>query len=243
MKKRNHHPQNPNNRSLVDLISFKNKVELPSSKGSIIYINQYNDFWSWKISVEQHNRGHILDTVHLDDTCKKLLGILPRWQTYRGIKCNYGKRLPKALAGISDAYNEIRQHSLLEFHLIPDATLRFIWEVLGRVKEEFGDTQANQDYFIIAVCKPLMFLWGQTLAFDSINRINIRKDVSLKLTNRLHSGSRWTYSQWKCAMQDFQKELLQNPEIISHCQSHSRQAFGCDSIVPYGRYLDLYYYY
>jgi len=227
----------------VDLISFKSKVELPSNKGSIIYINQYNDFWTWKISVEKQNRGHILDTVHLDDTCKKLLEILPRWQTYRGVKCNYEKRLTMALARISDAYNEIRQHSLLEFHQIPDATLRFIWDVLGRVKEELGDRRVNQDYFIIAVCKPLMFLWGQTLAFDSINRINIRKDASLKLTSHLQSGSRWTYSQWKSVMWDFQKELLQNPEVINHCQFHSYQVFGSDSIVPYGRYLDLYYYY
>jgi len=179
----------------------------------------------------------------LDDACKRLLGILPRWQTYRGVKCNYEKGLPIALSRIFDAYNEIRRYSLLEFHQIPDATLRFIWDVLGRVKEESGKRRANQDYFIIAVCKPLMFLWGQTLAFGSINRINIRKDASLQLTNRLQRGSRWTYSQWKAVMQDFQRELLQNPEIISHCQSHSRRVFGSDSIVPYGRYLDIYYYY
>ena len=227
----------------MDLISFKNKVEVPSNKGSINYINQYNDFWNWKISVEQHNYRHILDAVHLDDTCKRLLEILPRWQTYRGVKCNYEEGLPMALARISDAYNELRQHSLLELRQVSDATLRYIWDVLGRVKEELGNRRVNQDYFIIAVCKPLMFLWGQTLAFDSINRMNIRKDDSLRLTDRLESGSRWTYSQWKSVMQDFQRELLQSPEIINHCQSHSRRVFGSDSFVPYGRYLDLYYYY
>lgn len=227
----------------MDLTSFKNKVELPSNKGGIIYVDQYNDFWSWKISVEQHNRGYILDTVHLDDTCKKLLGILPRWQTYRGVKCDYEKRLPTALRQIADAYSEIKRYSLLEFNRIPDDPLKFIWDTLGSVKERSGVKQGDLNYFIIAVCKPLMFLWGQTLAFDSINRKNIRKDNSLRLSIALSTASRWTYSDWKTVMLDFQKELLQNPQIIEYCQLHSFSVFGSNSIIAYGRYLDLYYYY
>lgn len=227
----------------MDLTSFRNKVELLSNKASVTYINEYNDFWTWKISVERYRHGHILDTNNIDVTCKRLLAILPGWQTYRGVKCSYEKELPIALGGISDAYNQIRQYSLLEFHQIPDEPLRFIWDALGCVKEEFGIRRANLDYFIISVCKPLMFLWGQTLAFDSINRINIRKDSSLRITNTFPSTSRWTYSCWKAVMQDFQRELLKRPEIVNYCRSHSYLVFGANSIIPYGRYLDIYYYY
>ena len=227
----------------MDLISFRNKVELPSNKESIKYINQYTGFWTWKTSVERHSYSHILDKDHRDETCKRLLAILPGWQTYRGVKCNYEKELPMALGKISDAYNQIRRYSLLEFHQIPDELLRFIWSALGCVKEEFGNRRVDLDYFIIAVCKPMMFLWGQTLAFDSLNRVNIRKDISLQLTHTLQNMSRWTYSYWKAIMQDFQRELLRKPEIINYCQSNSHIVFGSNSIVPYGRYLDIYYYY
>jgi len=227
----------------MDLVGFKYKVELSINKDSASYITQYNDFWKWKISVERHSKGHILDAEHMDYTRKRLMAILPGWQTYRGAKCSYEKELPIALGRIVDAYNEIKQYSLLEFHKVPDDLLRFVWDTLGRVKEDSGVSRTDLDYFVIAVCKPLMFLWGQTLAFDSINRININKDRSLQFTLQLLRRSRWTYSYWKSVMQDFQRELLQKPDIIDYCKSHSCRVFGSNSIIPYGRYLDLYYYY
>ena len=227
----------------MDITSFKNKIELIPNGRSISYIKQYNEFWVWKISVEQRSDSHILDARHVNDTCKKLVEILPRWQTYRGIKCDYEKELPLAIATISHAYNKIRQYSLLDFHQIPHESLRLIWDSLGLIKEKYGIQRPNLDYFIIAVCKPLMFIWGQTLAFDSINRINIRKDRSLEIAETPPKDSRWSYSQWETIMRDFQLELLKAPEIIDYCQSRSRQIFGTDFIVPYRRYLDLYYYY
>jgi hypothetical protein len=227
----------------MDIIHFKNTIEKqPVGKG-ILYINQYNRFWTWKISVEKRSAHHILDSKHVNDTCKKLLEILPRWQTYRGVKCDYLKELPLALSKISDAYNEIRHFSLLNFQQIPDEPLQIIWDSLGRVKENKGTKRAHLDYFIIAVCKPLMFIWGQTLAFDSINRLNIRKDKSLEVTETIHRASRWHCLNWKTIMGDFQRELLKTPEIIKYCQIHSNQVYGTDFFVPYGRYLDLYYYY
>jgi len=131
----------------------------------------------------------------------------------------------------------------LEFHRIPDDPLRLIWDTLGNVKEQIGFKRSDLKYFIIAVCKPLMFLWGQTLAFDSVNRRKIRKDNSLQLNNTLLATNRWTYSSWKIVMLDFQKVLLQKPEVIKYCQLHSFSVFGSNSIIPYGRYLDLFYYY
>ena len=227
----------------MDITSFKNKNEIPPNGRSTSYINQYNEFWAWKIGVEQKSDNSILDTRHVNDTCERLLEILPRWQTYRGIRCDYEKELPLAMTTISHAYNKIRQYSLLEFNQIPDESLRLIWECLGLVKEKHRTKRPNLDYFVIAVCKPLMFIWGQTLAFDSINRINIRKDHSFETTETPLRSSRWSYSQWKTIMQDFQLELLKVPEVIDYCQSRSRQIFGTDFVVPYGRYLDLHYYY
>jgi hypothetical protein len=234
---------NLNNRGQMDLVSLKCKVEFSINKDTAPYISQYNDFWRWKISVERDNEGHILDADHIDNTRDRLLAILPSWQTYRGVKCNYEKELPIALGRIADAYNEIKQYSLLEFHQVPEDLLRFIWDTLGRVKEKDGVGRTDLNYFIIAVCKPLMFVWGQTLAFDSINRMNINKDWSLQCINHIELRNRWTYSYWKSVMQDFQRELLQQPNIIDYCGSHSNVAFGSNSIIPYGRYLDIYYYY
>jgi len=227
----------------MDLTNFKNKLEVPPSGRSISYIKQYNEFWARKLHIEQENNHHILDTNHVKDTCVQLMKILPRWQTYRGVKCNYEKNLPLAITSISHAYNDIRRFSLLEFEQIPDDSLRFMWENLGTVKEKQCLQRPNLNYFVIAVCKPLMFIWGQTLAFDSINRINIRNDRSLQLTESPQRSSRWSFSQWKTIMRDFQSELLQSPKVIDYCRSQSLQTFGTDFIVPYGRYLDLYYYY
>lgn len=227
----------------MDLNSFRNKIETMPKGRSMSYVKQYNRFWAWKISIEQNGNNSILDTRYVNDTCHRLLEILPRWQTYRGIKCDYGRELPRAIRSISNAYNEIRQYSLLEFNQIPDNSLRLIWESLGIVKEGNKTKRPNLDYFVIAICKPLMFLWGQTLAFDSINRVNIRKDRSIVTTESPHRSSRWSYSQWKTIMQDFQLELLKGPNLIDYCQSHSRKNFGTDFAVPYGRYLDIYYYY
>jgi len=227
----------------MDLIHFRHKIEIPASEESINYINQYKTFWAWKIDVEQKSYSHILDSEHKEETSRRLLEILPSWQTYRGVQCSYRSVLPITLSEIAHAYNEIRQYSLLEFNEVPDEPLRLLWEAFGLLKEPSGRRRVNLDYFIISVCKPLMFLWGQTLAFDSRNRKNIRKDNSIQLRNYIPAASRWTYSNWKTVMQGLQRELLQKLDIIDFCQSHSYSIFGSNSIVPYGRFLDIYYYY
>jgi hypothetical protein len=229
----------------MDIISFKNRMEhLPNGRG-LSYVNQYNDFWTWKIGVEHQYRSHILDSRHVEETCTRLLKILPRWQTYRGVKCNLEKELPDALTTITVAYDLIRRYSLLEFHQIPDEPLRLIWDTLGNIKENNrpnATNETNTEHFVIAVSKPLMFMWGQTLAFDSINRINIRRDKSLLVAKDYLGANRWSYLNWKYMMLDFQGELLKHPEIIAYCEQHSLQVFS-SGFIPYGRYLDLYYYY
>ncbi len=228
---------------LTDIAVFRSKIESVSNPRIWMYLSQYNSFWTWKISVEAQSPHHILDDDHLKETSEKLLAVLPKWQTYRGVKSDYRRGLPLALSKISDAYNEIRQYSLLEFDRIPDDPLRFVWEILASVKEKQRTERSDSAHFVIAACKPLMFLWGQTLAFDSINRIRIGRDTSLQVTRKGLESNRWTYSRWKDLMQDFQRALQQRPDIINFCRSYSSQLFGSDIMVPYGRYLDLYYYY
>lgn len=227
----------------MDFKSFKTKIELINNNHTSLYMAQYNDFWKWKIAVEKDGKSHILDSEHIAITSNKLISVLPIWQTYRGIKCDYKTELPISLSRISTAYGQIRHYSLLEFNQVPDELLVQIWHELGRVKERFGNRRADFDYYIIAVCKPLMFIWGQTLAFDSENRRNIKKDYSLRLITASSSLARWKFLQWKETMHSFRDELVNRPYIIDFCQREAYRTFGLKSIVPYGRFLDLYYYY
>jgi hypothetical protein len=139
----------------MNLDRFKKKMQ---SKDYMTYRSQYNSFWQWKICVEESGKNNILDDRHRAATCRKLLDILPGWQTWRGAECDYESVFPVALSNIADCYDEIRQYSLLNFNEIPDKLLEEIWHELGRVKEEFGTRRIKGDYFIISVCKPLMFL-------------------------------------------------------------------------------------
>jgi hypothetical protein len=198
----------------------------------------YNDFWNWKIGVEIGVRGHILDDKHKDEACRRLLNILPSWQTYRGVKCNYKKWLPASLSRIADAYENVRKYSLLDLDKIPREPLELIWHELGRVKTQSGNRNAQGRYFVIAVCKPLMFIWGQTPPFDSRNRSHIIREKLYKLSY----GGRWLFDWWYLILKDFQRDLLQSPTVIHYCQSKAKQIYGSVSIIPYGRFFDIYYY-
>jgi hypothetical protein len=223
----------------MNLASFKKKIE---SKGYMTYRSQYNSFWEWKIGVEKDGKSHILDDEHRANACSRLLDILPGWQTWRGTECDYSSVFPVALSNISGDYDQIRQYSLLNFNQIPDKPLKAIWHELGRVKEKSGIGRIRGDYFIISICKPLMFLWGQTLAFDSKTRKTIRADHSLTLTTSIPRGSRWEFSQWKAIVNDFQRELSSKLEITQFLEQKAIEVFNSNLIVPYGRYLDIYYF-
>lgn len=216
----------------MNLKSFKGEIE-SYSKNYMTYDSQYNDFWKWKIHIEEGGKGHILDGNHRDDACSKLLDILPGWQTWRGVECDYMKMLPVALSNTANAYDQIRNYSLLDFDKIPDEPLELIWHELGRVKTESGDRREGGDYLVISICKPLMFLWGQTPPFDSRNR---DKMYLFPL------GARWDFEWWKEALGDLQKELLRHTKVVSYCREKAVEIYGSDYVIPYGRFLDIYYY-
>jgi len=215
---------------------FEEIVESRFNKNSM-----YNSFWAWKLSIEANTHTHILDSKHLNDTCNCLLNILPKWQTYRGVKCDYKNVLPVSLKNIVKAYDEIRHYNLLEFDKIPQEPLQLIWHELGRVKEVGGKTRTNSDYYIIAVCKPLMFLWGQTPAFDSVNLEKMRIPSLCPLPN-IPNNTRWKFSDWYNALLELQSRLINDNKIVTYCDNKSLKVFKSIHVVPYGRYLDIYYY-
>ena len=98
--------------------------------------NSFGGFFKWKLNIE-NNYIHILDDNYIEETYNRLYKILPSWRVYRPYKFeDCFQRLKKSLKKISDAYNQIREFSLLEFSKIPTDSLKLIWDELGCVKEE-----------------------------------------------------------------------------------------------------------
>ncbi|MFO7996934.1 MAG: hypothetical protein R6U93_07360 [Dehalococcoidia bacterium] len=221
----------------MDAHSFIAKLNSPVMYPTV-YERSYNDFWEWKIEVEAGGTCHILDDRHRDDACKRLLKVLPSWKTYRRVKCDYKTWLPISLSNIVDAYDQIRKYDLLSFDRIPIAPLKLIWHELGRVKTVSYQRTQDGKYFVIAVCKPLMFIWGQTPPFDSRNRANIIKDRLYRLPN----GGRWSFDWWRLILDDLRQALLLNPSIINDCEGRANQIWKSSHIIPYGRLLDIYYF-
>lgn len=214
-----------------DIVHSKTKfASFPSH-----YMKHFDDFWKWKLKVETDNK-HILDINHRKESYRKLSYILPRWQTYRsGGNIHPLTTLKTSLEKISDAYNQIRECSLLEFNDVPRPPLELIWHELGRTKEYNGNRNDTGSYRIIAICKPLMLLWGQTLAFDS----HVREHTPWYVPK---TRSRWRFVEWKKVMEKFQESLQQDSEIVDFFKIKSLEKYGNDSFAPYGRFLDIYYY-
>ena len=80
-----------------------------------------------------------------------------------------------------------------------------------------------------------MFLWGQTVAFDSIVRDKLSQKEDI-LTDK-----KWQFEHWKEAMILLQNDLRRSPKIVRLFKNISREKYGTDLIVPYGQFIDLYY--
>jgi len=140
-----------------------------------------------------------------------------------------------SLEKICNAYNEIRTYSLLQFNDVPAEPLRLIWHELGRVKEKDGKKNDYGYYYIVSLSKHLMFLWGQALAFDS----KVRKHAAPSYG--IPRDSRWSFEDWRRVMRHFKEDLKPRSEIIDAFNKESLKRYGTDRLVPYGRFLDIYY--
>jgi len=204
--------------------------------------NDFGGFFRWKLEIEAGN-GHILDDDHRGETHDRLCEILPGWQTYRPNPSNVCLGFLKdSLRRVSNAYDQIRRHSLLEFDDIPDEPLRLIWHELGRAKENDGSRNEPGTYYIKALSVPLMLIWGQTPTFDSKVRRNFLKDFMLYPKYRFNDN-RWSFEDWQRVMRELQKDLENNAEVVDYFRRETLKRFGTDLIVPFGRFLDITYYY
>jgi len=221
--------------TVINLESFKHKLRsFPRN-----YMRDFDNFWKQKLKSESEEES-ILDDKHRKETYQKLCHILTRWQTYRGGK-NLSidrslRTLEYSLREVKNAYNKIRRCTLLDFDKIPEEPLKIIWHEFGRVKERGGERNSYGYYYIISVCKPLMLLWGQTLAFDS----HVRENAPSKY--HIPRRRRWSFEEWRSVMVKFQEDLKQDTEILDFFREISRNKYGTNSIIPYGRFLDIYYY-
>lgn len=213
---------------MIDLEEFRTKLRTR-------YMSKFDGFWRWKIKTETKGE-HILDDNYRNQACSKLWSILRGWQAYRPYDSDACLRVLKgALKKMADSYNQIRTYSLLEFDKVPDKPLNMIWHELGRVKESGGRKNKHGYYYIVSLSKHLMFLWGQTLAFDS--RVRTRMPWSFNVSR----DNRWPFEEWKRVLADVQKNLKQEPEVVAALKRESLKRYGTESIVPYGRFLDVYY--
>lgn len=200
------------------------------------YWANFDYVWKWKIKVESES-SQILDEDHRKEAYAKLSKILPRWKTYRmGDSSEPLEILKESLDAISEAYDKLRRYTLLDFENIPHETLETVWHELGRAKEKDGKRNNNGYYYIIAVTKPLLLIWGQTLAFDS----EVRKHLPKNYRIRKYS-CRWKLDEWINTMKQLSRDLNTNPRIVEWMRKESKARYGQDVIVPYGRFLDVFY--
>jgi hypothetical protein len=200
------------------------------------YANSYYGFWRRKTQIELEG-GSILDKEHLTITFRLLSKAMKSWQAYRpmsAVLCL--QRLENKLPDIIQPYEKIRGFSLLDFDKAPSDELKTLWNKLGCVKEDDGAENNPPVYFAVAITKPLMFLWGQTPAFDEYvrNRMPVMNSSGLE-TNR------WSFSMWYGAMRWFQDWLRNQPEFLSYAREISAEEFGSKNSVPFGQFIDLNY--
>jgi len=203
--------------------------------------NDFGGFFRWKLSIETEN-SHILDDIYRGETYRRLCRILPRWQAYRPVDSSIClNRLETSLERMSQAYNHIRNCTLLALDKVPNDQLRIIWDELGSIKEDKGEANSSSTYSVKATTTPLMLLWGQTLTFDSNVRRNFLEDFPMYPKHLF--ANNWSFENWKKAMKRVQEDLKSSPEVENYFRMESLEKLGTDSCVPYGRFLDIHYYY
>jgi len=201
------------------------------------YMANFDYVWEWKIKVESKSSAQILDADHRKEAHARLSKILPKWQTYRmGDSSEPLEIMKESLATISEAYDQLRNYTLLDFDSIPRETLETVWHELGRAKEKDGRKNKNGYYYIIAVTKPLMLIWGQTLAFDS----HVRKHLAKNYRIPKYSW-KWKLDEWINTMKQLSRDLKTDQRIVDLMRKESKARYEQDVIVPYGRFLDIYY--
>ena len=218
---------------MIDIEEFRSRIDSFPRK----YMRNFDYVWKWKTKIESSGSANILDNKHRGEIYRRLCTILPRWQTYRnGDNANSLGTLKESLANISAVYNQLRTYTMLDFDSIPFETLETSWHELGRVKEYDGKRTKYGYYSVISVCKPLLLIWGQTLAFDSF----VRKHIPRSYRAPRYSN-RWSLDEWMKVMREFSECLKKDQRILKFIGNESEERYGKNTIIPYGRFFDIYY--
>ena len=221
---------------LLDLTQYDRKYQLFIKKDSKNFPYTYNEFWKWKVKIEAEDAS-ILDREYITETYDRLSQTLKLWQWHRPYTFSkLEERLKDALESIREPYNHIKQYSLLDFPAVPYQPLEEVWHELGRIKETDGKRKRSGYYLVMGITKALMFLWGQTLAFDT----DVRKHMPNFNRSDVKHG-RWTYGLWRTVMLKLQTSLKKQPKLIEHLNNLSLREYGETKVIPYGQFLDLYY--
>ncbi len=191
------------------------------------------EFWKRKSEIEKTG-DNILSNKYIGETYNRLARTLIYWQWSRPYSFNqFAPALRASLQNIAVTYKNLRKYSLLDFSKIPEDELRLIWNELGAVKD--GGKNEGEYYLVMAATKPLMFLWGQTLAYDSVVR-----RLMPKLGHTGLSYCSWDFQKWKKVTASFSDLLIDKPELVQTIKKLSIKLYGADSNVPYGQFLDAY---
>jgi hypothetical protein len=213
---------------------YKIRFEIFKKLDSLTYPFTFGEFWRRKLALENETKS-ILDTGNLEPTYNKLSITLRKWRWARPYSlARLSKGLSLSLHNMQDAYAELRRYSLLEVEEIPDDLLRKVWHEMGCIKN-FGKNSGGY-YLVMGATKPLMFVWGQTPAFDSVVR---RRMPKFGITGIAYDH--WNYETWKQVLVKFKEEIEQQDGLIEFLRATTKQEYKTDKIVPYGQLIDLYY--
>ncbi len=149
-------------------------------------------------------------------------------------KNNYDKFYRWEVKVESKNGNSILDSNHISQTYIPRQLYAPMWQELARAKEADVQTNDYGSYAIIAMCKPLLFLWRQTLVFDNKVRGNLPDRYRVNKYSR-----RWTVNEWMRVMSIISKDLNQDPETVEFIENKSVEGYGKDAAVPYAivRYL------
>ena len=218
-------------------MKFRSQLEKFKSLDKPDLEYSFEGFWKWKLETE-HELDYILDKEHVDIAFNKLSNTLKKWRWARSNQLNnfeiFAPRLHDCLQNIPELYNHIRRYSLLDIEEMPVQLLRDLWDNIGCVKSL--EKNENGWYLVMAATKPLVFLWGQTPAFDDVVRKAMPKFGMSGLT-----ANRWDFKTWRDVLIEFKRELEEQEGLIEFFREISREEYGNDDVVPYGQFLDLYY--
>ena len=220
---------------MIDIQEFEKRYSTFEKLDNANYPYTFKRFWSYKLKIENKD-SHILDRANRTKTAIQLGHILKLWKWHEPYEFDLCfKKMEKSLETISDSYDRIRNFNLTEFNLIPENDLRRIWNEFSKIKDENNKSNFIGE-IVETITKPLMLLWGQTPGFDSVVR------TKMILSNCPgFSNQRWEFRLWLRVMNELQKILNDNSELVDTFRKKSQEKYGIATIVPYGQFFDLYY--